>query len=79
MNYKRILVKLHWISAMQFGSDPRKFFKSVYSLPRYFRIFAYISVFELGGLFFTWVLFRITDRTLKKFESYDGYSYSALI
>jgi SAM-dependent methyltransferase len=37
MNYKRILVKLHWISAMQFGSDPRKFFKSVYSLPRYFR------------------------------------------
>ena len=37
MKLKTILIKLYWISAMQFGIDPIKFFKSFYSLPRYFR------------------------------------------
>jgi hypothetical protein len=37
MKLRTLLIKLYWISAMQFGFDPRKLFKSVYSLPRYFR------------------------------------------
>ena len=36
MRLKTIFIKLYWISTMQFGFDPRKLFKSVYSLPRYF-------------------------------------------
>jgi len=37
MKLRTLLIKLYWISAMQFGFDPRKLFKSVYSLPRYIR------------------------------------------
>ena len=37
MRLKTIFIKLYWISAMQFGFDPRKLFKSVYSLPRFIR------------------------------------------
>jgi len=35
MNFRSFLIRIHWISAMQFGFDPIKFFRSIYSLPRY--------------------------------------------
>lgn len=37
MKLKTRLIRLHWISAMQFGFDPVKMFRSIYSLPRYIR------------------------------------------
>jgi SAM-dependent methyltransferase len=32
---KRLIIKIHWILSMQFGIDPVKLFKSLYSLPKF--------------------------------------------
>lgn len=37
MKFRSLLIRLYWISSMQFGFDPIKMFRSIFNLPRYFR------------------------------------------